>query len=100
MREIVRAIRREVGPDFHQMKISAVDYNNAIFFWEEEGNTLQESIQVCNWLVQDGVDAIHVSAGNMFPTPATPWEASPSTTPCAGTTGCSPAGSTPGATTA
>ncbi|HEX2326043.1 MAG TPA: NADH:flavin oxidoreductase [Chloroflexota bacterium] len=73
VREIVRAIRREVGPDFHlQMKISAVDYNNAIFFWEEEGNTLQESIQVCNWLVQDGVDAIHVSAGNMFPHPRNP----------------------------
>jgi 2,4-dienoyl-CoA reductase-like NADH-dependent reductase (Old Yellow Enzyme family) len=73
VREIVRAIRREVGRDFHlQMKISAVDYNNAIFFWEEEGNTLQESIQVCNWLVEDGVDAIHVSAGNMFPHPRNP----------------------------
>ena len=78
VREIVQAIRREVGPDFHlQMKISAVDHNNAIFFWEAEGNTLQESIQVCNWLVQDGVDAIHVSAGNMFPHPRNPMGAFP-----------------------
>jgi 2,4-dienoyl-CoA reductase-like NADH-dependent reductase (Old Yellow Enzyme family) len=73
VREIVQAIRREVGRDFHlQMKISAVDHNNAIFFWEPAGNTLQESIQVCDWLVEDGVDAIHVSAGNMFPHPRNP----------------------------
>ena len=40
--EIVRAIRREVGRDFHlQMKISAVDHNNAVIFWEKKGNTLR-----------------------------------------------------------
>lgn len=73
VREIVRAIRAKVGQDFHlQVKISAVDYNNAIFFWEKKGTTLQDSIQVCNWLVEDGVDAIHVSTGNMFPHPRNP----------------------------
>src|SRR5436190_4365259 len=73
VREIVRAIRQKVGRDFHlQMKISAVDYNNAIFFWEPKGNTLDESIQVCKWLVEDGVDAIHVSTGNMFLHPRNP----------------------------
>ncbi len=40
--EIVRAIRAEVGDDFHlQMKISATEYNNALFPWEEAGNKLE-----------------------------------------------------------
>ncbi|MEX2571705.1 MAG: NADH:flavin oxidoreductase [Gemmatimonadota bacterium] len=75
VREIVRAIRAEVGRDFHlQMKISAIDYGDALFPWplEKKGNSLEESIQVCRWLVDDGVDAIHVSAGNMFPHPRNP----------------------------
>src|SRR5262245_47508715 len=73
VREIVRAIRKKVGGDFHlQMKISAVDHNNAVFIWEKKGNTLAESVQVCKWLVEDGVDAIHVSTGNMFPHPRNP----------------------------
>ena len=73
VREIVRAIRAKVGEDFHlQMKISAVDYNNALFPWEKKGTTLEDSIQVCKWLVEDGVDAIHVSTGSMFPHPRNP----------------------------
>jgi 2,4-dienoyl-CoA reductase-like NADH-dependent reductase (Old Yellow Enzyme family) len=54
------------------MKISAVEYNNALFPWEKKGNTLADSIQVCKWLVEDGVDAIHVSTGSMFPHPRNP----------------------------
>ncbi|HZT43942.1 MAG TPA: NADH:flavin oxidoreductase [Chthonomonadaceae bacterium] len=73
VRQIVKAIRKKVGHNFHlQMKISAMDYNNALFFWEKRGTTLEDSIQVCKWLVEDGVDAIHVSAGNMFPHPRNP----------------------------
>ena len=73
VREIVRAIRKKVGGDFHlQMKISAVDYNNAVFPWEKKGNKIEDSVQVCKWLVEDGVDAIHVSTGNMFPHPRNP----------------------------
>jgi len=71
--EIVKAIRATVGPDFHlQMKISAVDHNNALLKLEKPGNTLQESIQVCTWLVDAGVDAIHVSTGSSFPHPKNP----------------------------
>ncbi|MBV8232400.1 MAG: NADH:flavin oxidoreductase, partial [Planctomycetaceae bacterium] len=76
--DIVRAIRRKVGNDFHlQMKISAVDHGNALYPFEGRGNTLAESIQVCKWLCapQDGfrgVDAIHVSSGNTFPHPTNP----------------------------
>src|SRR5688572_16735084 len=71
--EIVRAIRREVGDDFHlQMKISAVDYNDAVIFWEGRGNSLRDSVRVCQWLEQAGVDAIHVSTGSSFPHPLNP----------------------------
>jgi len=71
--EIVGAIRAEVGPDFHlQAKISATEHNNALFPWEKKGNTLEESIQVCRWLEQAGVDALHVSAGSSFPHPHIP----------------------------
>jgi len=70
--EIVHAIRKEVGRDFHlQMKISAIDYNNVIP-WEGRGNTLSDSIQVCKWLEAAGVDALHVSMGSLFPHPLNP----------------------------
>jgi 2,4-dienoyl-CoA reductase-like NADH-dependent reductase (Old Yellow Enzyme family) len=70
--EIVDAIRAKVGRDFHlQMKISAIDYNNVIP-WEGRGNTLAESIQVCKWLEERGVDALHVSMGSLFPHPLNP----------------------------
>ena len=73
--EIVRAIRTKVGRDFHlQMKISATEYADALRFTKLEGagNTVQESAQVCKWLVEAGVDAIHVSTGNSFPHPRNP----------------------------
>ena len=76
--DIVRAIRAEVGRDFHlQMKISAVDYNDAIGRGEEKGNTLEDSVQVCQWLEAEGVDAIHVSTGSYFPHPKNPAGALP-----------------------
>ena len=71
--EIIHAIRKEVGNDFHlQAKISAVDNNNALYPWEKKGNTLDESIQVCKWVEEAGADAIHVSIGSMFPHPQLP----------------------------
>ena len=73
--EVVRAIRQRVGNDFHlQMKISAQEYADAIalFNMGPSGNTLDESVQVCKWLVEAGVDAIHVSSGSFFPHPRNP----------------------------
>ena len=73
--DIVRAIRARVGRDFHlQMKISATEFNNSFLFtkFEGPGNTVQESAQVCQWLVEAGVDAIHVSTGSSFPHPRNP----------------------------
>jgi len=73
VREIVQATRARVGREFHvQMKISATEFNNALLPDEKPGNTIQDSIQVCQWLKEDGVDAIHVSSGSAFPHPKNP----------------------------
>jgi 2,4-dienoyl-CoA reductase (NADPH2) len=40
--------------------------------WEKKGNTLEETIQVCKWIEEDGADAIHVSLGSLFPHPLNP----------------------------
>ncbi|HEY9605509.1 MAG TPA: NADH:flavin oxidoreductase [Allocoleopsis sp.] len=71
--DIIRAIRKEVGNDFHlQFKISAIDHNNAVTFWEKKGNVLEESIQICQWAEEAGADAVHVSTGSLFPHPLNP----------------------------
>ncbi len=71
--EVMRAIRAEVGRDFHlQVKISAVDRNDAVEPWLPSGSTLEESIQVARWIEAEGADAIHVSTGSYFPHPWNP----------------------------
>jgi len=73
--EVVRAIRAEVGADFHlQMKISATDHDDVVALLKRgpSGNTVEDSVKVCQWLVQAGVDAIHVSTGSFFPHPMNP----------------------------
>jgi 2,4-dienoyl-CoA reductase (NADPH2) len=73
--EVVKAIRARVGADFHlQMKISATEFNNSLLALKREGpgNTVDESARVCQWLVEAGVDAIHVSTGSAFPHPRNP----------------------------
>jgi 2,4-dienoyl-CoA reductase-like NADH-dependent reductase (Old Yellow Enzyme family) len=73
--EIVKAIRARVGSDFHlQMKISAIDHNNDLLAvrFEKPGNTVEDSIQVCKWLIDAGVDSLHVSTGSSFPHPRNP----------------------------
>lgn len=71
--EIVRAIRDETGADFHlQAKISAVEFNDALQPFDPPGNTLEDSIQVANWLEAAGVDALHISSGSSFPHPKNP----------------------------
>ncbi len=71
--EVVRAIRARVGPDFHlQVKISTTEHNNAMLPGEGKGNTIGDSVKVCKWLEEAGVDALHVSAGSFFPHPRNP----------------------------
>jgi 2,4-dienoyl-CoA reductase-like NADH-dependent reductase (Old Yellow Enzyme family) len=73
--DIVKAIRKKVGNDFHlQMKISVQEHLNAVAFFNigPSGNTVAESVQVCKWLIEAGVDAIHASTGGFFPHPCNP----------------------------
>jgi 2,4-dienoyl-CoA reductase-like NADH-dependent reductase (Old Yellow Enzyme family) len=71
--EIIKAIRKEVGTDYHlQAKLNAVDFGNALYPWEKKGNTLEEGVQIAKWAEDAGVDAIHTSIGSMFPHPLLP----------------------------
>lgn len=71
--EVVHAIRARVGPDFHlQAKISTTESCNAMSINEPRGNTIEDSVQVCQWLEAAGVDALHISHGGYFPHPRNP----------------------------
>lgn len=71
--EVIRAIRRTAGNDFHLgVKLSVVDFNDALFPWKKKGNTLEESLQVCRWVEAAGADHLHVSIGSIFPHPLLP----------------------------
>jgi 2,4-dienoyl-CoA reductase (NADPH2) len=71
--EIMAAVRREVGDDFHfQVKLSAEDKNNALAFWEKKGNVLEDTIQVAKWVEEAGADGLHISMGSTFPHPLNP----------------------------
>lgn len=73
LHEIMQAVRREVGDDYHfQVKISAEDRNNALIPWEKKGNTIEDSIQICKWVEAAGADALHISMGSTFPHPLNP----------------------------
>lgn len=71
--DVVRAVRKEVGADFHlQVKTNGVDYNDALEPWQGAGNTIDESILVAKMLEKEGVDALHISTGSYFPHPRNP----------------------------
>ncbi|HEU4396184.1 MAG TPA: NADH:flavin oxidoreductase, partial [Planctomycetota bacterium] len=71
--EVVRAIREAVGPDFCLgYKISVQERLNELLPWLPQGNTVEESVQMCRWLEEAGVDYLHVSAGGGFPHPRNP----------------------------
>jgi 2,4-dienoyl-CoA reductase (NADPH2) len=71
--EVVRAIRAEVGPDFCLgFKLSVREALAELLPWFRDGNTVEESVRVCTWLEEAGVDYIHVSAGGAFPHPRNP----------------------------
>lgn len=71
--EIVAAIRRTVGHDFHlQVKLSATENNRALLPNEPRGNVIDDSVKVAKMLEAAGVDCIHVSSGSFFPHPRNP----------------------------
>jgi 2,4-dienoyl-CoA reductase-like NADH-dependent reductase (Old Yellow Enzyme family)/thioredoxin reductase len=58
--EIVRAIRERCGPGY------PISYRVSGEEGAEGGFTLDDSIHVCRWLEEAGVDTISVSAGNWY----------------------------------
>ena len=54
------------------MKISVQEHNDAVAFFGigPSGNTAEESVQVCKWLEEAGVDAFHVLDRQLLPAPA------------------------------
>src|SRR5262249_53466747 len=69
---------------FLGVKTNAVDFNDALYprfpffpFNSLPGNTLEESIQVCQWAEEAGADALHISVGSIFPHPLLPSGAFP-----------------------
>lgn len=57
---VVERVRAAVGPDFPVIfRISGDEF-------VEGGRDLDESIEICKILVRNGVDALHVSAGNGY----------------------------------
>lgn len=71
--EVIDAIRQRLGGElFLMVKLSAIEWDNALFWWRKPGNTLDESVQIAQWAEAHGADAIHVSTGSMFPHPRNP----------------------------
>jgi hypothetical protein len=57
LREVVRAVRAEVGPSFPvAVKLNSSDFQKGAF-------SLEESCQVAAWLVEDGIDLLEISGG-------------------------------------
>jgi 2,4-dienoyl-CoA reductase (NADPH2) len=75
MHDVIVAIRADPElKDFPLIaKLSAIEHHDDIWplTWSK-GNTLEESIQVAQWIERDGADAVHVSTGSMFIHPRNP----------------------------
>lgn len=57
VREVVRAVRARVGPDYPvAVKLNSSDFQRGAF-------TLEDSRQVAAWLVEDGIDLLEISGG-------------------------------------
>ena len=73
--EVMNAVRAAVGRDFFvSMKLSGRDEHNAYTapLNRRIGNTIEDTMQVSQWLAEAGLDAIHVSQGDSFPHPLVP----------------------------
>jgi 2,4-dienoyl-CoA reductase (NADPH2) len=73
--DVVRAVREKVGDDYFLcVKLSARDSHNAgtLPLTFKRGNTIEDTIQVAQWLERAGVDAVHISTGSGFPHPHNP----------------------------
>ena len=73
-REVIEGIRAEATTRNIPLiaKLSVAEGDDAVYPWRSPGNSLEESTQVAKWCVEAGADAIHVTAGTIFPHPWNP----------------------------
>jgi hypothetical protein len=62
-------------------KRSVREGDDAVYPWRSPGNTIEDAIQVAKWCVDAGANAIHVTAGTIFPHPWNPAGYLPAETP-------------------
>jgi 2,4-dienoyl-CoA reductase (NADPH2) len=72
--EVIRGIKTDPATRHLPLivKLSVIEDASALRPWRPKGNSLEESIQVAQWAEEAGADAIHVSAGDIFPHPRNP----------------------------
>jgi 2,4-dienoyl-CoA reductase-like NADH-dependent reductase (Old Yellow Enzyme family) len=73
-REVIEGIRAQAATRNVPLiaKLSVNEGDDAVFPWRASGNSIEESVQVAEMCVEAGVDAIHVTAGTIFPHPWNP----------------------------
>ena len=73
--EIVQAIRARVGtrlPPADEDQRAPSTTTRCSPLEKPRATRVEDSVQVCQWLEEAGVDAIHVSTGSSFPHPEEP----------------------------
>jgi 2,4-dienoyl-CoA reductase-like NADH-dependent reductase (Old Yellow Enzyme family) len=73
-REVIEGIRAQEATRNIPLiaKLSVMEGDDAVFPWRSSGNSLEEGVQVAKWCIEAGADAIHVTAGTIFPHPWNP----------------------------
>jgi 2,4-dienoyl-CoA reductase-like NADH-dependent reductase (Old Yellow Enzyme family) len=73
-REVIEGIRAQAATRNVPLiaKLSVEEGDDAVFPWRSSGNSIEESVEVAKMCVETGVDAIHVTAGTIFPHPWNP----------------------------
>jgi len=73
-REVIEGIRAQ--PATRDMpliaKLSVREGDDAVYPWRSPGNSIDDAVMVAKWCVEAGADAIHVTAGTIFPHPWNP----------------------------
>jgi len=73
-REVIEGIRAQETTRHIPLiaKLSVREGDDAVFPWRSAGNSLEESTRVAKWCIEAGANAIHVTAGTIFPHPWNP----------------------------
>jgi 2,4-dienoyl-CoA reductase-like NADH-dependent reductase (Old Yellow Enzyme family) len=73
-REVITGIRAEPATRDVPLiaKLSVDEGDDAVYPWRSPGNTVEDAVQVAQWCIDAGANAIHVTAGTIFPHPWNP----------------------------